>query len=732
MRERHVLVAAVAVCLLLPFAGVLANGNQNQPIDFAAANPASEDGDQSRAATKPGKQEPTIVTRHDLMARIDTGTAKAASLLARAEGLLLQGNTFEAISLLNQITSMDLLVEREADKIVATAYLNLGNIYNTPEMYPGKAASFFGEAVARMDREEELVQIVDTLATMSDIHAVLGNDVEVSRIDAMLLDIQLGVPVEIEFDASQSAAAPLDTGDDTCDAAVAVPVPHQETMSIKPAFDENWRKFTLTAPRVVVISTLDADTSKDTKLELHEGCPATGNDPIYADDDGGPGLLSLIETNCLDAGDYWTKVSAYSNNTPENFTFTITDAPCPIPPDIDEYEPDDEIGLASRIGFRNNGVGEGNQNGRDNKQIQHHSFYPTPDLDWVTFSLSRANWVNIETFGVEGENPDTLMGIVNSGGLLFAVADDKEPGVGTSKMGFCLPPGDWFVPILPFDGQDEFSYDVLVDVDHPCLFEEEPNGRCDMATEMTTGDTWYGLHEPSGLTFEDDWWTFTIDERSMVTIETGAFDSFISDTFLELYDECGGPLIEFDDDDGEGLLSKIEVILDPGTYQVKMTLSPIAFFTGEMWDYSISVTLAEPPLAEMEPNDSCGEANAVSLGEALLASIDPVGDRDHFMLTVPADGYVEIETDGPFGDTVLNIASMDGSVQIGCDDDGGNGIFSKWGCCLPAGDYCVAVKDYANNGTIPAYTIEFRDLGVCTPGDPLQCSVSSSSQCDPF
>ena len=180
------------------------------------------------------------------------------------------------------------------------------------------------------------------------------------------------------------------------------------------------------------------------------------------------------------------------------------------------------------------------------------------------------------------------------------------------------------------------------------------------------------------------------------------------------------------------LLSKIDVVLEPGTYYVKMTLSPLAFFTGETWDYSITVTLAEPPLAELEPNDSCGEANAVNLGDSLQASISPIGDRDHFLLTVPADGFVEIATDGPVGDTVLNIASMDGSVQIGCDDDGGNGLFSMWGCCLPAGDYCVAVKDFGDNSSIATYTIDFRELGVCTPGDPLQCSISLSSQCNPF
>jgi hypothetical protein len=44
----------------------------------------------------------------------------------------------------------------------------------------------------------------------------------------------------------------------------------------------------------------------------------------------------------------------------------------------------------------------------------------------------------------------------------------------------------------------------------------------------------------------------------------------------------------------------------------------------------------------------------------------------------------------------------------------------------------VTVKDYADNGVIAVYAIEFRGQGVCTPNDPLQCSISSSAQCDPF
>jgi hypothetical protein len=483
----------------------------------------------------------------------------------------------------------------------------------------------------------------------------------------------------------------------------------------------------------VVIETLDADTSKDTKLDLYAGCDGgTPSGLIDTDDDGGPGLLSLIETDCLDPGQYFVKVYAFSDRTPENFTFSVTDAPCPIPPEVDEYEPDDEAGLATLIGFRNNGTGEGNQFGRDNKQIQRHSFYPAPDLDWFTFGLSRANWVNIETFGVEGEDPDTIMGVTNDGGVLIAVGDDKPNGDATSQLRFCLPPGDWFVPVLPFFGDEEFYYDMLVDVEGACLFEDEPNGSCALANAITTGEIWNGLHAPGGLTFEDDWFSFTIEETANVTIETDGYDDFDVDTYLELYDSCGGALLAADDDGGPGFLSKIDVVLEPGTYYLRNRLSPIAFATGVTYPYSLTVTLSEPPAMEMEPNDNCGEANPAAFGDSIQGSISPAGDQDYFLLTMPEDGLVEIETNGPSGDTVLNIASTDGSTQIGCDDDDGDGLFSKWSCCLPAGSYCVGVKDYGNNSTIATYNIDFRDLGTCAPGDPLVCDISTSPQCNPF
>ena len=131
-------------------------------------------------------------------------------------------------------------------------------------------------------------------------------------------------------------------------------------------------------------------------------------------------------------------------------------------------------------------------------------------------------------------------------------------------------------------------------------------------------------------------------------------------------------------------------------------------------------------LIETEPNNSCEDANPVVLGSPnpLLASISPVGDRDHFLLAVPEDSIVEIETTGPGGDTVLQIESADGTTIIGCDDDAGENLFSLWSCCLPAGDYCVVVRDFGDNSAIPLYEIDVRGLGACDARNLPPCPIT--------
>lgn len=606
--------------------------------------------------------------------------AAATLRLAHAKQLLADGDTAGAVDVLNLIARMDLPDTGPARTTLSDTFLLLTEVYRD---HPAKAF--------------HLRQLAENAARGW-------------------------------FPAS--AGAQEDSGDDTCADAVAVTLDHSEKMTVDVNGDHNWRSFTLSSARRVRLETESSDIfGDDTDLNLYGGCSGSSpTDFIEFDDDGGPGFLSLIEL-CLPAGEYFAEVGGFGDiRTPDDFDFLITDLePCVIP-EADPFEPDNESSLANPIGFRNNGNGQGNQTGRDNKQVQEHSIFPASDIDFVDFSLSRASRVRLETSG-DG-NPDTIIGFSNSGGQLLASNDDKAPGDFGSQLDFCLPAGsDWFLAIIGFSASDVFPYNVAVDVEGPCLFENEPNGVCGLANEMLPDTVYSGLQTAAGVA-ERDWWTFTLAEAGFVTISTDGWDDFAVDTFLELWGpadagSCPGAFIDDDDDAGDGFLSLIGADLAAGTYYVNATVSP--FSVGSNYPYEIMFEVTEPPLAEREPNDSCGEAalnDPFFLGDDVLASISPAGDRDHYTLSLAGDSSVLIETRGPSGDTVLQIESADGSTIIGCDDDAGAGLFSSWSCCLPAGDYCVVVRDFGDNSTISSYNIEFTDLGSCTADPVPVCDVT--------
>ena len=140
---------------------------------------------------------------------------------------------------------------------------------------------------------------------------------------------------------------------------------------------------------------------------------------------------------------------------------------------------------------------------------------------------------------------------------------------------------------------------------------------------------------------------------------------------------------------------------------------------------------------EIEPNDTCLQANPATLGETVLASLTS-NEYDYFSVTLTGDTVFEIITDGdPFGDTVVGVFDSDGNNLIGCDDDNPivNDLYSLFSCCLPPGDYCVGVKGY-DSDPIVNYSIDFNNAGSCTADpDPLEagCNIENNFLgCVPF
>jgi hypothetical protein len=720
MRPKVFVGACVALCLIISTTGLL------------AAQRA--DGEDTRQLTrKVATRHDVSFDRNDLIAamanpRIEGMAAvdKADARLNSARGLAALGQNEAAAKLLNDVVRMELPTTLEANKIITSAYVELGGLY-TENL--DKAVTFYGQAIDRMTLAHDGELMAQTIRSVATQYFQAGDTREAERLESIASNVEAGIsPAGLGWlpRTTTEGQVSRDAGDDTCDAALPSGIPSSEIMCVAFSGDANWREIVVTETAQIRIETLSEDIlGDDTTLTLENGCPASSAPFPVFNDDGGPGFLSLIEM-VLEPGTYWVRVGGFNNTaTPCDFELLISSAAIPEP---DEYEPDNELTSANRIGFRNNGSGEGNQTGRDNRQIQTHNFFPEGDIDVVFFGLSQANLVRIETSDVD-EPIDTIIGLSTGGGALLAVDDDGGDGF-ASKLEFCLGGGDWFVPMIPFSASDLFTYDITVDVDGHCLFESEPNGSCGQAGAVDFGEIWSGVQISGGIA-DNDYFSFTLAEEAYVVIATDGYDIFDVDTFLELYDGCPGNLLVADDDGGDGFLSRAEGLLPAGTYYFNVTVSP--FSLGASYPYSVSIEVSEPPLTEIEPNDSCGEANPVALGDSVQASISPVGDKDWFRLTVTSDTVAEVETAGPSGDTVLEIRSGDGTEYIGCDDDGGVGLFSLWSCCLPPGDYCVGVKDWNNNSTIGTYTVDFRDLGSCTAGEPLVCPITDPfDQCDPF
>jgi hypothetical protein len=121
--------------------------------------------------------------------------------------------------------------------------------------------------------------------------------------------------------------------------------------------------------------------------------------------------------------------------------------------------------------------------------------------------------------------------------------------------------------------------------------------------------------------------------------------------------------------------------------------------------------------AEGEPNDSIPQARRLDAGQPMDACIEPVGDEDYFMATVPAgtDWFLTAKTTGLDGpgtcdtDTVIKIWNSSDTV-VAQDDDSGPGSCSTvdW-TRLDGGTYYLEVSGKGGT-TTGSYQIEYDIL----------------------
>ncbi|MEQ8274875.1 MAG: hypothetical protein RMA76_12830 [Deltaproteobacteria bacterium] len=118
---------------------------------------------------------------------------------------------------------------------------------------------------------------------------------------------------------------------------------------------------------------------------------------------------------------------------------------------------------------------------------------------------------------------------------------------------------------------------------------------------------------------------------------------------------------------------------------------------------------------ESEPNDTLAQANFYGLPATVAGAIDPVGDVDLFVYTIPPTvSQLSLTTYTQLGDptvcvgadTVLRLFDGAGTQLTSNDDYSGLSCSRIVWSVMPGQTYYFRVEHFGNNGTIPSYFLD--------------------------
>ncbi len=245
----------------------------------------------------------------------------------------------------------------------------------------------------------------------------------------------------------------------------------------------------------------------------------------------------------------------------------------------------------------------------------------------------------------------------------------------------------------------------------------EGGGSGNETSASTSGATDSGQHPSCDNvgTNLDLWYSFTAPSSGRVKVITGGAQG--DEIEAAIYDSCGGSELNCQNNSAEKTFTGLTA---GNTYILQVWHD--SFNAG---DFTIVLEEFTPPA-----NDDCANAIALTVNNTCTPiTATNVGATDSgvgtpgcsyynggdvwFSVVVPSDGAVTIETSSVSGSSVSDtgMAVYEGScgslTEIACDDDSGNGLFSKVDLTgRTAGETLyVRVFEYGNNS--------FGEFGVC-------------------
>ncbi|MBM3287311.1 MAG: hypothetical protein FJY88_08185, partial [Candidatus Eisenbacteria bacterium] len=286
---------------------------------------------------------------------------------------------------------------------------------------------------------------------------------------------------------------------------------------------------------------------------------------------------------------------------------------------------------------------------------------------------------------------------------------------------------------------EEKEWQLYVDPTRAIIPEVEPNNTCpgqtvacgdvvDPATIATSTDVdWYTVYNVIGGTIL----TFATDNGS----NCGA--PYLTDSYIELYYNCGTTRVAYDDDSGPGYYSLLTYTVpagSPGNYSLKVR-GYSASYTG---CYKLSITCAGPP-----PNDRCDGAfpwQRCSSGTVNGTTVGAVNDYSPQPPSPGCTGYpatggdVTYRLDLQRGDVVTvtyTTPNHDGSIYMvtDCANPGATCVIGDddpepetWTyTALTAGTYYVIADGYSASGP---FTL---DWSITCPSPGACCNLATGA-----
>jgi hypothetical protein len=406
--------------------------------------------------------------------------------------------------------------------------------------------------------------------------------------------------------------------------------------------------------------------------------------PIDEDDDGGPGLNSVIARD-LTAGTYFIGVSSFLPGAGGGFTLTVDCGVVPLCDDcvVGDIECDGNISDAF-------------------PQTECVSARFTP-IDLYRFEISETFAVTIDLIGNADPDAtfDTYLHLFDADCVQIAFNDDGGEGF-NSRLGADLRAGTYYIGVSSYATGETGAFDLSV----TCAEVVDLCSECRVST-IACGGTVEGEHPQTECVSRRnqpmDIYTFEIRTAGEVTINLSA----TWDTYLHLFDsECVE--IAFNDDIGGGdFNSSIFAKLEPGMYSIG-----VSRFNASDGPMSLELLCdgandcVECAVGEIGP----GEERSVDLGGSGCTDTDG-GGLDVWTFDVPGgfSGTINLAADA--FDPTLTLLDSD-CQQIDFNDDANAGtLHSQLSVDLPPGVYSIRVNTVFADESGP-YVLTVSGVGV--------------------